>query len=202
MADKIYFYPVWIRLWHWLNALMFLLLIVTGLSMQYSSPEYPLIRFDIAVSIHNIAGIIVTLCYFVFVIGNMVTSNGKFYKVNLREIVGQLKKQFMYYTFGIFKHESAPFPLSENRKFNPLQKVSYLFAMHAFVPIMIISGLGLLFPEVIISQVFGFSGIHLTDLVHIISGFVLSVFMIIHIYFCTIGKTPMANFKSMFTGWH
>ena len=105
MADKIYFYPVWIRLWHWLNALMFLLLIVTGLSMQYSSPEYPLIRFDIAVSIHNIAGIIVTLCYFVFVIGNMVTSNGKFYKVNLREIVGQLKKQFMYYTFGIFKHE-------------------------------------------------------------------------------------------------
>jgi thiosulfate reductase cytochrome b subunit len=202
MAEKIYFYPVWVRLWHWLNTLMFLLLIVTGLSMQYSSPDYPFIRFDLAVLLHNIAGIIVTLGYFVFVIGNMVTSNGKFYKVNLREIVGQLKKQFMYYTFGIFKHESAPFPLSENRKFNPLQKVSYIFAMYFFVPIIIISGLGLLFPEIIISQVFGRSGIHLTDLVHIISGFVLSVFMIIHIYFCTIGKTPTANFKSMFTGWH
>lgn len=202
MAEKIYFYPVWIRLWHWLNTLMFLFLLVTGLSMQYSSPDYPFIRFDLAVLLHNIAGIIVTLGYFVFVIGNMVTSNGKFYKVNLREIAGQLKKQFMYYTFGIFKHESAPFPLSENRKFNPLQKVSYIFAMYAFVPIMIISGLGLLFPEIIISQVFGLSGIHLTDLVHIISGFVLSVFMIIHIYFCTIGKTPTANFKSMFTGWH
>jgi len=202
MAEKIYFYPVWIRLWHWLNALMFLFLIVTGLSMQYSSPDYPFIRFDLAVLLHNIAGIIVTLGYFVFVIGNMVTSNGKFYKVNLKEIVGQLKKQFMYYTIGIFKHEDAPFPLSENRKFNPLQKVSYVFAMYAFTPIMIISGLGLLFPETIIPQVFGVSGIHLTDLVHIISGFILSVFMIIHIYFCTIGKTPTANFKSMFTGWH
>jgi thiosulfate reductase cytochrome b subunit len=202
MAEKIYFYPVWIRLWHWVNALMFLFLIVTGLSMQYASPGYPLIRFDYAVSIHNIAGIIVTLGYFVFVLGNIFTANGKFYKVNLREIVGQLKKQFMYYTFGIFKHEQPPFPLSESRKFNPLQKVSYLFAMYAFVPIMIISGLGLLFPEIIISQVFGMSGIHLTDLIHIVSGFILSVFMVIHIYFCTIGKTPLSNFKSMFTGWH
>ena len=34
--------------------------------MQYSSPDYPLIRFDLAVSIHNIAGIIVTLGLFCF----------------------------------------------------------------------------------------------------------------------------------------
>jgi thiosulfate reductase cytochrome b subunit len=202
MAEKIYFYPVWIRMWHWLNALMFLLLIGTGLSMQYSSPDYPLIRFDMAVSVHNIAGIIVTLGYFVFVIGNMVTSNGKFYKVKLSVIIDQLKKQIMYYTFGIFKHESAPFPLSVDRKFNPLQKVSYVFAMYSFVPVLIVSGLGLLFPEIIPAKFMGISGIHLTDLVHIISGFVLSVFMIIHIYFCTIGKTPSANFKSMINGWH
>jgi thiosulfate reductase cytochrome b subunit len=202
MADGIYFYPVWIRIWHWINALMFLCLIITGLSMQYSTPGYPIIRFDIAVSIHNIAGIVVTLAYFIFVIGNMVTSNGKFYKFKLSEIFEQLRKQFMYYTFGIFKHEQAPFPISENRKFNPLQKVSYVFAMYSFLPLLIITGLGLLFPEVIISKVFGISGIHLTDLIHIITGFVLSVFMIIHIYFCTIGKTASSNFKSMINGWH
>lgn len=202
MAERIYFYPVWIRIWHWINALMFLFLIGTGLSMQYSNPDYPLIRFDIAVFIHNIAGIVVTVCYFIFVLGNLFTSNGKFYMLKLDEIVDQLKKQVYYYTFGIFKHEPAPFPLSVNRKFNPLQKVSYLFAMYAFVPIMIISGFGLLFPGVIVSKVFGISGIHLTDLSHIISGFILSVFMIIHIYFCTIGTTAFSNFKSMFTGWH
>lgn len=202
MADKLYFYPVWIRIWHWINGLMFLLLIVTGLSMQYASPDYPLIRFDLAVSVHNIAGIIVTIAYFVFVIGNLVTSNGKFYTFKLSEIFVQLKLQIIYYTFGIFKHSPAPFPLSESRKFNPLQKVSYVFAMYAFVPVLIISGLGLLFPEIIIPKVFGISGIHLTDLIHIISGFVLSVFMVIHIYFCTIGKTPTSNFRSMINGWH
>lgn len=202
MADKIYFYPVWIRIWHWLNGLMFLLLLVSGLSMRYSNPDYPLIRFDIAVSIHNFAGIIVTIAYFVFVIGNLVTSNGRFYTFKLREIFGQLKKQIIYYTFGIFKHEPSPFPLSESRKFNPLQKVSYVGAMYAFLPILIISGLGLLFPETIISRLFALSGIYLTDLVHIFSGFLLSVFMVIHIYFCTIGKTATSNFRSMINGWH
>lgn len=202
MADKIYFYPVWIRIWHWLNGLMFLLLLVSGLSMRYSNPDYPLIRFDIAVSIHNFAGIIVTIAYFVFVIGNLVTSNGRFYTFKLREIFGQLKKQIIYYTFDIFKHEPSPFPLSESRKFNPLQKVSYVGAMYAFVPILIISGLGLLFPETIISRLFALSGIYLTDLVHIFSGFLLSVFMVIHIYFCTIGKTATSNFRSMINGWH
>jgi thiosulfate reductase cytochrome b subunit len=202
MAEKLYFYPVWIRIWHWLNALMFLFLIVTGLSMQYSSPDYPLIRFDLAVFIHNIGGIIVTIGFIVFVIGNLVTSNGKFYNLKLKGVADRLQKQMMYYMFGIFKNEQAPFPLSASRKFNPLQKVSYIFAMYIFLPLLIISGLGLLFPEIIVSKVIGISGIHLTDLLHIISGFVLSVFMVIHIYFCTIGKTATSNFKSMFTGWH
>ncbi|MBE9484291.1 MAG: cytochrome b/b6 domain-containing protein, partial [Bacteroidetes bacterium] len=58
MEEKLYLYPVWVRFWHWANAILCLLLILTGLSMQYSDPEYPIIRFDWAVSIHDISGII------------------------------------------------------------------------------------------------------------------------------------------------
>ena len=36
---KMYLYPKWIRIWHLLNALMFIVLIVTGLSMQYTGKE-------------------------------------------------------------------------------------------------------------------------------------------------------------------
>jgi len=70
------------------------------------------------------------------------------------------------------------------------------------MPILIISGLALLYPEVIIFNIFGISGIHLTDLVHVSSGFLLSIFMIIHIYFCTFGKTAFSNFKGMINGYH
>jgi thiosulfate reductase cytochrome b subunit len=44
--------------------------------------------------------------------------------------------------------------------------------------------------------------LHLTDLVHIIVGFFLSVFMVIHIYLCTIGKPAGTNFRAIMSGWH
>ena len=202
MSEQLYLYPLWIRIWHWTNALMFLVLIVTGLSMQYSSPDYPMIRFDWAVSLHNISGVIVIISYIFFVVTNRFSTNRKYYRFKRKGFIDRLTKQFVYYTIGIFKNESAPFPVSKKRKFNPMQKFSYLLVMYIGMPVLIITGVALLYPEINIQNVGGFSGIHLTDLLHIIVGFVLSVFMIVHVYFCTIGATPLSNFKSMFNGWH
>ena len=38
---RFYLSPLWLRLWHWLNALCFLVLIATGLSMHFSDLERP-----------------------------------------------------------------------------------------------------------------------------------------------------------------
>ena len=78
---KIYLYPVWLRIWHALNALGILVLIYTGLNMQFAKPGFELIRFDLAVTLHNYAGIIVSISYLLFFIGNMVTSNKKYYRI-------------------------------------------------------------------------------------------------------------------------
>ena len=202
MSEKLYLYPIWIRLWHWTNALLCLLLITTGVSLQYSNPQYPFIRFDIAVSLHNIAGILLTLSYIVFVVGNLSTPNGRYYKTKLNGLVKSLIKQFIYYTVGIFKHAEKPYPITMERKFNPLQKVSYLVAMYFFMPLIFLTGWGLLFPETNLTNVFGVSGLQLTSLLHVTIGFFISVFMFVHIYFCTIGKTAWSNFQSMIDGWH
>lgn len=202
MSEKLYLYPVWVRIWHWINALMFIVLILTGLSMQYSNPEYPLIRFDLAVGYHNIGGVAVLLAYIIFVVANRFTSNGNYYLIKRQGWIGRIKRQFRYYTIGIFKKESPPYPVSEAQKFNPMQKFSYVIVMYVLLPIVIITGIALLFPEIIITTFLGLSGIHVTVMLHIIAGFMLSVFMVIHIYFCTIGATPLSNFKSMFNGWH
>ncbi len=47
-TKKIYLYPVWIRLWHTLNALMFLVLLVTGISLHYASAESSFIPFQVS----------------------------------------------------------------------------------------------------------------------------------------------------------
>lgn len=201
--EKIYLYPVYIRIWHLVNAVCCLLLIITGISMQFSNPKVPLIRFDIAVSIHNIVGILLTISYFIFFIGNIFSGNGKFYKLVFTGMMERLKVQFRFYTRGLFKGEHAPYPVNKGNKFNPLQQFSYQVTMYIMVPVIVITGWMMMYPDVFIpTNFFGFSGLHLTDLLHILVGFVISIFMFVHIYFCTIGKTPLSNFKSIINGYH
>ncbi|MBK9291838.1 MAG: cytochrome b/b6 domain-containing protein [Bacteroidetes bacterium] len=202
MSERLYLYPIWLRLWHALNAIMFLVLIATGLSMQYSSPDAPLIRFDLAVRLHNIAGVIVSLNYLIFIAGNLATGNGRHYRIVFEGYTRRIMQQVDYYVRGHFKGEKAPFPVTANRKFNPLQQATYVGTMYLLLPLIIITGLALLFPETIANRVGNLSGIYLTALLHSAVGFLLSLFMVIHIYFSTMGATPTSNFKSMATGWH
>lgn len=200
MSEKMYFYPVWVRIWHVLNALLFLVLIVSGFSMQYSNPESPFIRFALAVKIHNIAGFGLIFNYLWFFFGNLFSRNGRYYKMYSKNMFTNLVKQGKYYAFGIFKGEPHPFPLDKNNKFNPLQKFAYIFAMYIAVPLMCVSGLALFFPKVF--NLLGLGSLILMDIVHVIMGIVLTVFMAVHLYICTMGHTPLSDFKSMITGWH
>jgi thiosulfate reductase cytochrome b subunit len=199
-----YLYPVWVRLWHVLNALLIIILIITGISMQYTNNEnYPLmVGFARAVKWHNIAAIILTINYVVFVTGNTLTGNGKYYRIGKQNFISDLWKQLRYYAWGMFKGEKHPFPVTLERKFNPLQKITYVLAMYVAFPLLIISGAGLLFPETVLNRFLGISGLILTDILHITMGFCLSVFMIVHIYTCTLGARPTSLFKSMITGFH
>ena len=199
-----YLYPKWIRLWHVTNAIMFIILIVTGLSMQYTDKEnaFYVVGFANAVKWHNFAALVLTAGYVVFVAGNIFTDNDKYYKIKKENFVADLIKQLKYYSLGMFKGEKHPFPVTEERKFNPLQKVTYVLAMYLGMPLLIISGVGLLLPEITIKVLFGISGLILTDILHITMGFFLSIFMIIHIYTCTLGSKPTSLFRGIITGYH
>jgi thiosulfate reductase cytochrome b subunit len=204
MENRIYLYPKWIRIWHTFNAILILTLIVTGLSMQYTDKDnyYFVMSFDRAVKWHNYAALLLTGGFAAFVMGNLLTKNGRYYRLKKQNLWSELWKQLRYYSWGMFKSEKHPFPVTEDRKFNPLQKVSYVLAMYLAMPLLIISGVGLFFPEITINRFFGISGLILTDILHVTMGFLLSVFLIIHIYTCTLGNKPSSLFKSMITGYH
>jgi len=199
-----YLYPKWLRAWHVINAVLFLILIVTGLSMQYTGKENTsyVVGFAIAVKWHNSSAIILTINYILFVTGNLLTKNGRYYRTGKKNFLSDISKQLKYYSWGMFKGEKHPFPVTEEHKFNPLQKLSYVLSMYVAVPLLIISGIGLLFPEITITRFFGVSGLILTDILHITMGFFLSVFMVIHIYTCTLGAKSTSLFWGMISGYH
>jgi thiosulfate reductase cytochrome b subunit len=172
--------------------------------MQYTDKQgYMLIvGFSRAVKWHNISAIILTINYILFVFGNLFTENGKYYKIKKEGFVSDLVKQFRYYSGGMFRNQSHPFPVTIESKFNPLQKLSYVLAMYVALPLLIISGLGLMLPEVVIDRIFGVSGLILTDILHITMGFFISVFLLIHIYTCTLGSKPSSLFRGIITGYH
>jgi thiosulfate reductase cytochrome b subunit len=199
-----YLYPVWVRLWHLFNSVLVITLMITGISMQYTGGHENefVVGFGRAVKWHNIAAILLIINYLFFLAGNIFTGNGKYYRIKRENFLSDLGKQFRYYAWGMFRGEKHPFPVTLEEKFNPLQKLTYLLAMYIAVPIMIITGSGLLFPETVINRFLGVSGMIITDILHITVGFLLSLFMIIHIYTCTLGAKPMSLFKSMLSGYH
>ena len=199
---RIYLYPVWIRLWHVINALMFILLIITGISLHYASADTSLIPFNVSVGIHNVCAIILVINYGIYVIGNLVTNNGMYYSKWRKNLWPKLWKQFQFYAFGIFKGDPHPFPVTKKQKFNPLQKVSYVLAMYLGMPLLIISGIALMFPERISNTIFKISSLVFYDTLHLVIGFILTLFLVIHLYTCTLGEKPGTLFKSMINGYH
>ncbi len=202
MSGKVYLYPVWIRLWHLTNALLCLILILTGISMHFASPGAARIRFDLAVSMHNISGVILTVSYVFFILGNLFTGNGRNYLIQFRGFRKRLWKQMYYYTIGVFKKEEPPYPIGSARKFNPLQQVTYAVIMYFMLPVIFATGWGLLFPGVIVEEWLGINGFAATDFLHIVGGFAISIFLLIHLYFATMGKKPTDHYKAMMTGYH
>lgn len=201
-TNRIYVYPLIIRIWHIINALNFVLLVVTGISLHFVAEGNNLIPFNVSVAVHNTCAIILTLNYGLFIAGNIITGNGKYYRSWKTDLKKNMKPQIRFYLSGIFKKEKHPFPVNQDRKFNPLQKISYVMVMFVGMPLIIITGLGLMFPSIMIADVFGISGMALTDYAHYIVGFVLSMFLVIHIYTCTLGEKPGTLFKSIINGYH
>ena len=202
MSKNFYHYPVWVRLWHVMNAILCLFLIVTGFSMLYSNPDNGLVvGFKRAVSIHNVSGILLTVSYTLFLFGNLFTSNGRHYLLAMKGAGKRLWKQGYYYVYGYFKGQKAPYPVDGEHKFNPLQQVSYVGVMYLILPMLFVTGWAMMFPEFILKKFLRFSGIFLTDQFHVILGFLVVIFLFIHLYVSTMGKSPLSNFRSIITGW-
>lgn len=193
-------YPLWLRLWHWGNALLFTILLISGLSMHYAKPAPQPIGFRGSVLIHNAAGILLTLFYCIFLYGNWRLNNGRFYRILGEDINPGIFRQTVYYLWGIFLGTPHPYPHSESRKFNPLQKLGYVSVMYLLFPVLIVTGWALLFPDRLPDYTFGFPGLSLWATVHTYFGFFLSLFMVIHIYLGTTGTTLGGLYRLMWYG--
>jgi predicted CXXCH cytochrome family protein len=197
--EKILIHPLIERIWHWFQALCVVMLIITGIILHW--PEKFQGWFDWAVRIHNWFGWGMVVAMIVWVVYNLITGRISHYLPKKGEIPGGMIIQGRFYLVGIFKHEPHPFAPTEDSKFNPLQKITYLGKQAILVPILVISGLLYMYPEFFKGFIEIIGGMKVLTTVHFLLGGLFASFLVAHIYLATTGETVGENFKAIVFGY-
>ncbi len=196
--EKILLHPFTERLWHWVQAFAIVMLIITGVIIHWSE-HFPGM-FAWAVRWHNIFGWVAVIAFIVWLLYNLLTMRIKHYIPSKEDLTKGVFKQAKFYSYGIFKHEPHPYAPSEDNKFNPLQKLSYLQFQGFLLPILLISGLLYMYPQYFKGVINAIGGMQVLAIVHIILGGLFAAFLVAHIYLATTGETIGENFKAIITG--
>src|SRR4030042_2961531 len=200
---KIYLHPLPIRIWHWVNALGFIILILTGAQIKLGN-KINLFSFETAVDIHSWLGFTLLANYFIELFYYLLTFKIKIYIPPLHHPIEFAKKairQAKFYGYGILIGDENPHHSTPDNKFNPMQQMSYLMIMAALIPVQIITGLFLWDPKLFGPVVNLIGGIQIADTIHILLWIFFSAFIIVHFYLATLGHTTWAHIIAMFSGY-
>lgn len=197
---KVYLYTLPVRLWHWANACIILVLCVTGIQLRVPEAEM-FSRYRTAVMLHKYFGFLLAgsflfwLSYYVFTGGFK-----KYYLIRLTDLRG-IFRQAHYYALGMFTRNKNPFAPSVEAKFNGLQKIAYFSAMIFFTPAVVITGI--CFNDVLyfFRWIQAIGGVRVLDAVHVTIGYAIGLYSLVHVYMATLGPNPFTHTKAMITGF-
>jgi thiosulfate reductase cytochrome b subunit len=198
--SKLYLHPLPVRIWHWANAFIVLVLILTGVQLRIPSVKI-LENYRDVVLLHKYFGFAMTgsflfwLFYYIFTRGLK-----KHYFMNLHDIKN-MPQQVLYYALYVFKGKKNPFTPSPDNKFNPLQKLAYSTVMLVFVPIITFTGI--LFSDILyfFFWIKAIGGLRVLDAIHIAAAYIFVFYLLVHLYMATLGPKLYAHIKSMLTGY-
>ena len=197
---RVRLYTLPIRVWHWINAFLIFLLIITGIQLRVPDVTV-LAHYSQAVWLHKYAGFcmagsfIFWLCY--------VLPSGSFrkhYLMRPRDVRGMVS-QAIFYGYGIFRGKKNPFKPSPENKFNPMQKVAYFTVMALFTPVILITGI--LFSDILyfVSYINAIGGLRVLDALHVVVAYVFALYLLVHLYMATLGHTVFTHTKAMIVGY-
>lgn len=190
--------PLWLRGWHALQALLFLVLITTGLSMHYAGTAWAWVPFPIAIKAHNASGIATGVLWLFFVVRNATSGRYRHYIPGEVNFVHSTVIQVRYYAVGMFRGD--PPPISPGLRNNHIQQLIYAVVMYVLMPVSCASGLLLLFPILAPEHLMGRPGLWPLAILHLSVGYVLTLFLVVHIYLATTGETFFSLSREMITG--
>ncbi len=194
---KVYIYKGFERIWHWGQASLIIFLALTGFEVHGS---YHIFGFEKAVEFHRDASWILIGLIILAIFWHITTGEWRHYIPTTK----LLKEQINYYLSGIFKGVPHPTEKTELSKLNPLQRIVYLGFKIILIPITIASGiLYMLYKTIDQNNLIVIEDYPLSSIAfwHTLGAILLMIFLVVHVYMTTTGRTPTSNIKAMITGY-
>ncbi len=197
---KVYMYGFYERAWHWIMALGIIMLIVTGIEI-HNAGTLPIFGLKNAVVIHNVLAVIVVVNAFLSLFYHATTGEIKQYFSVNRRYFQETVVQALYYIQGVFKGDPHPVKKSTERKFNPLQQITYIILLNLLLPFQIATGVMIWGVQQWPALNDAVGGLTWVAPMHNLGSWLFLAFVIVHVYLTTTGHTVFANIKAMITGY-
>ncbi len=182
------------RFWHWTQALLIFILAFSGFGLHGT---HSLLGFRPAVLLHSAAAVLLILLWVFTTFWHFTTGQWRQYLPKISSLPAVLR----FYAWGILLGESHPYSKSLKRKQNALQSLAYLSFMVIIGPALWSSGIVYLVYPLWAGWAIGTSGLPAVAFVHTAAAFLMVIFVLIHIYMTTTGKTLTHYIKTMITGY-
>ena len=201
-SERIYLHPLPVRIWHWLNALGFVLLILTGVQIRYAD-LIGVMSFESAINLHNWIGFVVIGNYFLWLGYHLASDRISNYHAVLdaKEFFNNYYQQAIYYSYGIFKGEKRPHKVQPLDKFNPMQRLTYQFVMMITGPLQLLTGLMMWDVKRFEGWIALFGGIRVVSTIHVLLFILFVFFILLHAYMGVLGKKPSTHYREMISGY-
>ena len=200
MTKRIEVYSAFERLWHWLQALTILLLLLTGFEIHWPE-EVHVFGFSYATTVHEALALLTIANAFLALFYHLATGAIRQFLPEPRDFFSLAIAQAKYYLYGIFKGAHHPFEHGQGQKLNALQQITYLLLLNFVLPVQVATGILMWKAQQWTGLVDGLGGLRTIASVHVLGAFFFFGFVLMHMYLATTGRTPTSHLRAMIHGW-
>jgi thiosulfate reductase cytochrome b subunit len=197
---RVEIYGAFERVWHWLQALTILLLLLTGIEI-HAPGGIRLLGFSRATWVHEALALFTIANAFLALFYHLATGAIRQFFPQPRDFFSLAIAQVLYYTRGIFSGEPHPFAHTPGGKLNVLQQVTYLAVLNVVLPLQIATGILMWKADSWVRLVDRLGGLGAVASVHVLCAWTFAAFVVMHVYLTTTGRTPLAHMRAMVLGF-
>ncbi|MBN1450444.1 MAG: cytochrome b/b6 domain-containing protein [Anaerolineales bacterium] len=200
-TNPVYMYEVYERFWHWLQTVAIVVLLLTGLII-HRPDMFGAFSFRHVVTIHNVLAALLGINALISILWHLISGEIQQYIPHPYGFIDQMIAQAKYYIQGIFNQEPHPFHKTKQRKFNPLQMITYIGLLGVLLPLQGLSGIMMWLVQKVPAIQDWFGGLPFLAPLHTLNAWLFAAFIIAHVYLTTTaGIKPLDAIEAMATGW-